>query len=264
MGKVKYYDSKSEMNRNRVKKCRAKQKLRREHEKRVKSMMDIFNGEEVKESVHVQTKNDIDDDDTSTFKHKLKCWVVNHRISARALNDLLVILIFAGFSFLPKDSRTFMATPSKLLIHVLNNGKMWYNGIKKCMENIFINLSREISVTLDFNFDGFPIAKSSNAQFWPILSAIQGNLQHVDRNRVTYNISNFAYFSEFPNIQPMVIGIWAGDSKPNLNEYLLPLVTELDSIISNGININSHHVAVKMGQIICDTPARAFIKGINY
>lgn len=62
----------------------------------------------------------------------------------------------------------------------------------------------------------------------------------------------------------MVIGIWAGESKPNVNEYLLPLVNELKTILANGISINSRHVAIKLGQIICDTPARCFIKGCYY
>lgn len=61
----------------------------------------------------------------------------------------------------------------------------------------------------------------------------------------------------------MVIGIWAGESKPNLNEYLLPLINELKTVLSNGIDIKSKHVKVKLGVIICDTPARCFLKGYN-
>lgn len=75
------------------------------------------------------------------------------------------------------------------------------------------------------------------------------------------SIFEFCIFAELPMVKPFVIGIWAGESKPDLNEYLLPLVTELQTILSSGIYINTHHVTFKLGQIICDTPARAYIKG---
>lgn len=68
-------------------------------------------------------------------------------------------------------------------------------------------------------------------------------------------------FVELPQVQPMVVGIWAGESKPLLSEYLEPLIDELETLLTDGIRINSHHIGIKIGQIICDTPARAFIKG---
>lgn len=64
-----------------------------------------------------------------------------------------------------------------------------------------------------------------------------------------------------PHIDPMVVGIWCGESKPHLNEYFNPLITELKSILLNGVIVNSQVMAIKMGKIICDTPARAFAKG---
>lgn len=187
MAKVKYYDAKSEMNRMRVRKCREKQKMKLLHEKEVQERIyaminnDLYAYKRTpacsqnvqKENAHIPTETR--KDDTSYFRDKLKNWIVNHRISARAVNDLLAILIYAGFTFLPKDSRTLMRTPSNLSIQLLSKGKLWYYGIQKCMEDIFSKISRKILVTLDFNFDGFPVSKSSNSQFWPILSSIKGN-----------------------------------------------------------------------------------------
>lgn len=62
-------------------------------------------------------------------------------------------------------------------------------------------------------------------------------------------------------IDPMVVGIWCGEGKPPLNEYLEPLINELKSILLNGLIINSKPIAIRMGRVICDTPARAFVKG---
>lgn len=180
MGKIKCFDNKSEMNRIRVRNFRQRQKVKTHYENQVRERLFTLNiGEQ---NMPMGPSNDAyfemdvcDTDNTTNFKDKLKYWAVHHHISARAINDLLSILIFAGFTFLPKDSRTFMRTPSNLSIKNLTNGKMWYYGIGKCLEDVFAKISQEISITLDMNFDGFPVSKSSNSQFWPILAAIRGN-----------------------------------------------------------------------------------------
>lgn len=65
------------------------------------------------------------------------------------------------------------------------------------------------------------------------------------------------------DIEPLVIAIWCGDSKPNeLNAFLRPFVTELEELLQNGLSINGHHITIKVRCFICDTPARALIKGI--
>lgn len=189
MGIVKNFDRKSDMNRVRVRNFRQKQKIKLFHESRVQeriySLLNIDESSsrtDTVNNVHVHHGEDYgthaygndNDEKNSCFEDKLKYWAVHHRISARAINDLLAILIFAGFSFLPKDSRTLMHTPSKLSIKTVSNGKMWYYGVQKCLKNVFSNLSRTITITLDMNFDGFPVTRSSKYQFWPILAAIRG------------------------------------------------------------------------------------------
>lgn len=69
------------------------------------------------------------------------------------------------------------------------------------------------------------------------------------------------YLTEFPEIPPMVCGIWSGESKPILNEYIEQLVSELKILITEGISVNAHHISIKIGRILADTPARAFLKG---
>lgn len=69
-------------------------------------------------------------------------------------------------------------------------------------------------------------------------------------------------FVELPNISPMVVGIGCGNSKPVLNEYIEPLVSELEFILPTGIFIKGHHVEIEFGRVECDTPARCQMKGI--
>lgn len=60
----------------------------------------------------------------------------------------------------------------------------------------------------------------------------------------------------------MVIAIWCGVQKPNnLNEYLSPFVEELNTLLENGIIINGQHIYIAVRCFICDSPARAFMKG---
>lgn len=176
MAKIQYFDNKSEKNRKRVQKHRQRKKLKSLHENMVRERIELLNKIEINGSVD-EKLNGIemsDNDGVFDFCAKLKYWVVQHRITASAITGLLKILIAAGFGFLPKDSRTFMRTPTNLPITVLENGKMWYNGIKRSIENVLCSIDRDITITLNFNFDGLPIFKSSKLQFWPILAAIQG------------------------------------------------------------------------------------------
>lgn len=66
-----------------------------------------------------------------------------------------------------------------------------------------------------------------------------------------------------PEIAPMTIAIFYGKGKPNnLDSFLNQLVEELIDVINNGILINNHKIIVKLRCFICDSPARAFLKGI--
>ena len=59
----------------------------------------------------------------------------------------------------------------------------------------------------------------------------------------------------------MVIGIYCGESKPELQAFVTPFVEEMKIVLANGIEINDQIVTTKIRCFICDSPARAFIKG---
>lgn len=64
--------------------------------------------------------------------------------------------------------------------------------------------------------------------------------------------------------KPMVISIWCGRGKPILNEFLGPFVNEMNEILEHGIKINGFDLDVSIAFFVCDSPARAFLKGFNY
>lgn len=205
----------------------------------------------------------------------LRSWVNVHGIKTRAVNDLLKILkstglclkfmhicyfidphkihliqelicinidLFLANPSLPKDYRSLLHTPRFIDISAVGNGQMWYNGIEKSLRIVFSKLNEDKCIALNFNVDGLPIFKSSQKTFWPILASIH----------------------KMPEIQPMVIAIWSGPtSKPDdLNAYLSKFVKELNELLENGISVNDYHIHISIRSFLCDTPARAFLKGI--
>lgn len=185
MGKVNKNDHKAAKNRARVRKHRHWKKNKVIHEKYIHD--EIFTEENVcSDSIlkeifeNNSQQRDSKIDKATEISDKLKYWCVHHRITSMAINDLLHILRFAGLSMLPKDSRTLMETPVHVPIQTLTNGKLWYNGIKTSLLSALGKILHDISITLDWNFDGFPVAKSSNIQFWPILASIRGMYMFSD------------------------------------------------------------------------------------
>lgn len=121
----------------------------------------------------------------------------------------------------------------------MGSGTFWYGGVKQCLANLHLNASENNQILLNFNMDGLPLSRSSKIEFWPILMGIANNL----------------------TIPPMVVGIYSGVGKPNVEEYLDSFVNELLEILTNGLTIDGVHFTIKINAFICDTPARCYLKG---
>lgn len=194
------------------------------------------------------SNDDIESDDLSAdaneiYQENLRNWALQYRINHLAINNLLQIInTHAGKRLLPHDARTLPQTPRKVIpVQALSGGgEYWHNGLRECLSNAFRNLNKPISISLNINIDGLPVFNSSKIAFWPIL----------------FNIA------EIPKMPPMVIGIYCGASKiTDVGSYFSPIVDELETIMVNGLNINSHKITVKLRCFVCDSPARAFVKG---
>lgn len=64
----------------------------------------------------------------------------------------------------------------------------------------------------------------------------------------------------------MAAGVYFGDQKPeNAELYMQQFVDELNLILQNGgLIINGFNLSLRIRCIICDSPARAFLKGTVY
>ena len=92
---------------------------------------------------------------------------------------------------LPKDARTLLQTPSKVVATEKCNGEYYYVGLEKgIVQCIIQNSFSGDKIELVVNTDGVPIFKSTNVQFWPILC-------------------KFNFFN------PFLVALYCGNSKPS-------------------------------------------------
>lgn len=175
------------------------------------------------------------------FRIELRKWANTFNIKHNALKVLLKTINNRLPSILPKDPRTFLSTPEKIsTFRKIGYGQYWHQGLKMCLEKVFSYLNAPNHISININIDGLPLHRSSKDEFWPLL----------------FNIY------QMPELQPMIIGIYWGKGKPsNLSEYLAQFVEEMNEIYREGITVDNQLRTVKIRSFICDSPARAFIKG---
>lgn len=190
----------------------------------------------------------IDDDilPSETFHDFLRHWAVVYKIRQSALKPLMDELNSRFNAKLPKDPRTLLGTlaicESTPKIEHIDGGQYWHQGLENCLKSWFVGkLNQPLTIEINFNVDGLPLFNSSRYQFWPILA----------------NVHEMSY------IPTMVVGLFFGQSKPHkIEQFLDPFVTELESILkAGGIRIDDKLLSIKVRAFICDSPARAFIKG---
>lgn len=131
-------------------------------------------------------------DERESMIARLNDWSVRHLVKQGALSDLLNILNeqFPDLK-MPRDARTIMATPRSTLISKNGEDSYWHYGLEKSLRNSLINIDHGTEISININFDGLPLFKSSRVEFWPIL----------------FNIH------EHPEIEPMIAGIYCGKGK---------------------------------------------------
>lgn len=185
--------------------------------------------------------DDLEDlkDECIDIREALKEWALTFNICHNAIKALLDILILSKISNMLRDPRTLLETPRTVATIKMGSGQYWHNGLQTCLEKCLSHVENLMNIALNFNIDGLPIHNSSKMQLWPIL----------------FSIHDW-------NIEPMIIGIYCGETiPPTPNEFLTPFVDELLTILNNGIIINGYKINIRIRCFIYNTPARFFIKG---
>ncbi|KYN01402.1 hypothetical protein ALC62_07806, partial [Cyphomyrmex costatus] len=182
--------------------------------------------------------------------NELRKWAVACNISLIHLDKLLQILRKRLLPQLPKSATTFLNTLKatyniKSMKGVKEHiGEYVYLGIRNGLDNcIDSNVHKNNTIYLQINVDGASPYHSSTKQLWPILC------------KVIYDPD---IYSPFP------VTLYYGDTKPgNIDEYLNDFIEEINLLQKDGIYIDEQKYAVQLKHIICDIPARKFLKQIK-
>jgi hypothetical protein len=205
----------------------------------------IFDFSKYKQSSDSDTDNE-NDCDTDDIVDDLANWAVQYGISHVAITALLAVLRKTSPS-LPKDGRSLLSRGSgcaTVAVQSLGGGLYYHFGIENGIIHVVNEwgLSNTQPVRLHVNIDGLPLYRSTNAQFWPIL----GQVSNCNKS------------------EPFVIGLFYGNSKPaDLYAYLKDFVNEYKKLQVTGIFCNSMRFDIELSAVICDTPARAFVKNVK-
>ncbi|KAH7979526.1 hypothetical protein HPB49_009753 [Dermacentor silvarum] len=146
--------------------------------------------------------SDSDDSNVLNFLKKLQARAVESRCPQATVTSLLAVLrSHSCLLSLTLSARTLLQTPNRILnVKELAGGKFYYFGLEAGLRQTLLgceHLPAELS--LSFNIDGLPLAKSSRDQFWIILGRI-GN---------------------FEDCEAFVVSVFLGNTKPQYaNEFL--------------------------------------------
>jgi len=181
----------------------------------------------------------------SDLAYDLSIWASQFNIPHNAVKDLLCKLRPAH-PLLPKDPRTLLKTKTDYVVKNVGGSSYFHFGLQNVLltelkSDVYSNQANVTVMRIQMNIDGLPLFKSSNTQFWPILG------------RTTHPVVS----------KPFAIGIFLGNGKPeNVSDYLCDLIDDINILTATGLLIphTGQHIQIKVSCVICDTPARAFVK----
>ncbi|XP_065683671.1 uncharacterized protein LOC136096410 [Hydra vulgaris] len=165
-------------------------------------------------------------------------------VSHRAVNALLKMIKKVDVH-VPNDARTLLKSPSSVLQKVVAGGVYYHVGVENAIRILLQTKQLPVdcvNLKLNNNIDGLPLFRSSNIQLWPDLGSI-----------IEVSLSDV-----------FIIGLYSGITKPSPpSKYLNEFVTEMKYQGVEGINFLNKYYSVITNAVICDAPARAFIKCIK-
>lgn len=125
-----------------------------------------------------------------------------------------------------------------------------YDGrrYRKFVENLN-DTDRHNYATVSFNTDGAPLFESSSYSIWPIFLMVNEVPMHVRSKEL------------------ILVGLWFGKDKPNMNVFLKPFVEYMNDLSKKGVDciIEGKNLCIKIFTLICcvDAVARAPVQGFS-
>ncbi|KAM7290320.1 hypothetical protein ISCGN_026965 [Ixodes scapularis] len=163
-----------------------------------------------------------------------------HNMSHVCLNDVLAFCRRRGIAGQPKDARTVLCTERKSRLEQCD--KFVHFGLEEGIRQSLQGCPIPKEIKLQGNIDGLPLFKSAQVSFWPLLC----------------RITNLT-----PLPSPFMVSLYCGTGKPpNLEQYLYAFLEEAHKLTVHGMVFKGSHITVSIMAMVCDAPARSFIKQI--
>ncbi len=192
-------------------------------------------------TVSSDSGSDLDETANDNFQGNLVMWANECQVKHNAVDKLLKLLKRHGHPELPSTARALLGTLRQVPVELKSGMEYIYLGLAAGITKYLASVTEDATVLhISLNVDGLPLFRSSGKCMWPVLCAIQCKPVRVFAVALTY-----------------------GASKPSNLDFLLDTVTELEGLLQNGLHHGGRIVEIKLKCIICDAPAKAFIKKIK-
>ena len=124
-----------------------------------------------------------------------------------------------------------MKTDQNTTSATLFNGEHTYFGMRNTIEKIVkTNNYTYRKINLMVNIDGLPLFKSSSLHLWPILI-------------------------RFSSLKPVPVVLYCGYKKPDMVEYLVEFVDEMEKVLSEPLVVNGSSFELFIYTFTRDTSA---------
>ncbi|XP_075162862.1 uncharacterized protein LOC142235495 [Haematobia irritans] len=181
-------------------------------------------------------------EEISSFKEKLRSWILKYQPSVASCRDLLQLLREEGLD-VPLSVETLITSRDGFVKRTVHPGEYVHIGLKRNLQNaLSYSDSTPSELYIDIGVDGLPLYKSSGVGLWPILGKIT-------------NIKNANVF---------LIGTYVGVGKPTrVDNFLHDFMNEYSQIRDHIIEHEGKITQCSIRAFICDAPARAFLQDIK-
>lgn len=166
--------------------------------------------------------------------------VVARNLGRTITNDFLSMFRKHNIGHFAKDARSMLGTLRKVVSLEMSHGRYFHFGLCEMLNRALVFASIDSNVVkIQINIDGLPISKSSNRTFWPILGKVV-----------------------FPVVSKVfIIGLYCGEKKPgSVHQYLKSFIKDALAGFNTGFFVNGKLCQVIIDSVVCDAPARQFMK----
>lgn len=146
----------------------------------------------------------------------------------------LWLYFLSPFGDLPRNYKTLLKTSRDVEVKEIE-GSNWYQPSASIEIILALEKTNVESITLDFHIDGLPIASK---ELWPVTCFLR------ELNK------------------PVLLTTFEGNKKPNRKMLLEDICKEVQDMVVAGLPVEDRIVTVKVGNFLCDSPARAYVLDI--